>query len=57
MSREGIDKGIATPTPGMVPSFRVNPGANGPGVVGPSAIGKLPPVRPATGLCSAYPDR
>lgn len=38
--------GIATPTPGMVPSFRVPPGVNGPGVGGPSCNGKLPVMRP-----------
>ena len=44
--------GIATPTPGMVPSFRANPAANGPGVVG-SGTGKLLGMRPpSAGFCS-----
>lgn len=46
-------KGIATPIPGMVPSFRVSPGANGPGVGGASGIAKFPGIRPArAAFCS-----
>lgn len=52
-----MDNGIATPMPGIVPSFRVNPGANGPGVVGPSDAGKLPVKRPERArFCSPKPD-
>ena len=58
MSSDGTDNGIATPTPGMVPSFLFNPAAKGPGVVGPSDARKLPVKRPATaGFCSPEPDK
>lgn len=56
MSMDGIDNGIATPIPGMVPSFRGRPVAKGPGVVGPSGTEKLLATRPArAGLCSPNP--
>jgi hypothetical protein len=52
-SRDVIDSGIAAPTPGIVPSFRVSPGANGPGVIGGSGTWKLPGKRPPrAGFCS-----
>lgn len=51
---DGIERGIAAPTPGIVPSFRANPGGNDPGVVGGSCTEKFPAVRFAkAGFCSA----
>ncbi|ERN16228.1 hypothetical protein AMTR_s00063p00082610 [Amborella trichopoda] len=54
-NKPGIDRGIATPTPGMVPSLHVNPGGKAPGEAGASGNGKLLDRRPTSVAASLGP--